>query len=149
MVWLFNFWRHRNAKEEAADSKEERTPATSPSQTEETMQKFTAEELAACDGQNGTAIYISVKGKVYDCTTGGSFYGPGKAYAVFAGKEVSRSLGKMMINDIEANTGWTNLSAEHMQTLDEWVSKFESKYPVIGTFQPDKGFDTRQAQFEP
>ncbi|KAG5490839.1 hypothetical protein JKF63_00961 [Porcisia hertigi] len=108
------------------------------------MRSFTTGDLAPFTGENGVPIYMSVKGIVYDCTSGADFYGPGKSYAVFAGKEVSRCLGKMLISDEEANANWDDLSPEHMQTLDEWAEKFEGKYPVVGRFEPDEDFYTRQ-----
>lgn len=111
--------------------------------------KFTAEELSEFTGVNGKPIYISVKGVVYDCSEAVEFYGEGKPYAVFAGKESSRSLAKMLIDDTEANAGWNNLNESHMKCLDEWVEKYKSKYPVVGTFQPDPGFLVRAQQLEP
>lgn len=112
------------------------------------MTTFTAERLAEYNGENGKPIYISVKGVVYDCTSGAGFYGPGKGYAVFAGREASRPLGKMKISAEEANAGWSNLTPEHLKTLDEWFAKFESKYPVVGKFEPDAEFEARGNCFE-
>eukprot|EP00796_Vickermania_ingenoplastis_P006631 gene6631-4751_t len=97
-------------------------------------------DLAQFDGRGENPIYISVKGIVYDCSTGEDFYGEGKAYAVFAGKEVSRCLAKMIIGDEEANAGWNNLTEEHIDCLNSWIAKYKEKYPVVGTFMPDPGF---------
>ncbi|KAG5464522.1 hypothetical protein LSCM1_00712 [Leishmania martiniquensis] len=113
------------------------------------MRTFTEEELAEFTGESGTSIYMSVKGKVYDCTSGATFYGPGKPYAVFAGKEVSRCLGKMLISDEEANANWDDLTPEHMQSLDEWAAKFDSKYPVVGVFDPSEEYYSRQKKLAP
>ena len=58
--------------------------------------ELTAAQLRAYDGTNPSkTIYVFVRGKVYDVTSGRSFYGPGGAYAIFAGREASRALGKM------------------------------------------------------
>ena len=111
--------------------------------------EFDAETLAQYTGVGDTPIYISVKGTVFDVTSGRDFYGPGKSYNVFAGKEASRCLGKMEINDNEANCSWRNLSEEHMNTLNDWEAKYRSKYPAVGVFKPDPHFEIRGAQLEP
>ncbi|CCW63215.1 unnamed protein product [Phytomonas sp. EM1] len=110
---------------------------------------FTAEQLAHFVGHDGSPIYISVKGNVYDCTTGSNFYGQDGPYKCFAGKEVSRGLAKMILTGEEDNSGWDNLSEQHMSTLNGWVEKFNSKYPVVGTFQPDPEFKSRGEKFDP
>lgn len=148
MSW-WNFWsRSSGAKDDdaaPAPANSANPPDTAADSAD--MRTFTATELAKFTGENGTPVYVSVKGKVYDCTSGAGFYGPGKSYAVFAGKEVSRCLGKMLISDEEANAGWDDLTAEQMQTLNEWDAKFESKYPVVGKFQPGDEFYARQKKF--
>ena len=112
-------------------------------------QEFTVESLAPFNGANDCPIYVSLKCVVYDVSKGKDFYAPGKPYAFFAGKEVSRCLGKMEMDENEANAGWRNLNAEHMQTLDEWVTKYEAKYPVIGTFKTDPHFEIRGMELAP
>ncbi|KPI89367.1 hypothetical protein ABL78_1493 [Leptomonas seymouri] len=148
MGWL-NFWNRSEGAKEGEEEEDDKKGSTKTASPASEMKKFTAKELANFKGENGGPIYVSVKNKVYDCTSGAAFYGPGKAYAVFAGLEVSRCLGKMLISDEEANANWDDLLPDHMQTLNEWADKFESKYPVIGTFEPDDEFYARQKMFTP
>ncbi|CAD2213295.1 Cytochrome b5-like Heme/Steroid binding domain containing protein, putative [Angomonas deanei] len=113
------------------------------------MLSLTKEELAKHDGVSSCTIYISIKGKIYDCSSATDFYAPGEPYGVFAGKDVTRCLAKMMFNDEEANADWANLSEEHLTTLAEWIEKFKSKYPVVGNYVPDADFKQRGAKFQP
>jgi membrane-associated progesterone receptor component len=113
------------------------------------MPRIDAEMLATFDGRNGQPIFISIKNIIYDVSLGSDFYGPGKPYGVFAGKEISRCLGKMQVNDAEANCSWRTLSEEHKETLAEWEAKIRSKYPIAGAFAPDPHFETRGAMLEP
>jgi membrane-associated progesterone receptor component len=112
--------------------------------------QFTIEELAQFDGTGAEGkIYISVRGEVYDVTSGKDFYGPGAGYHVFAGKDATRCLGKMQISDTEANCGWENLSEESQTTLAEWEAKYKTKYPVVGTLVRDSAFLARGAVLPP
>jgi membrane-associated progesterone receptor component len=110
---------------------------------------FTAPELLQFNGAAKPEIYISVKGIVFDVTSGSDFYGPGKSYNKFAGREASRCLGKMQVDDSESNASWLNLNPEHMKTLDEWFDKYSKKYPVVGYFKKDDHFEVRGSQLEP
>lgn len=40
------------------------------------------EELARHDGVSAPTIYLSLRGRVYDVTSGASFYGPGAGYSI-------------------------------------------------------------------
>ncbi len=113
------------------------------------LPRIDAEMLATFNGVKGQPIYISIKNIVYDVSAGSDFYGPGKPYGVFAGKEVSRCLGKMQISDAEANCSWRSLGDEHKETLGEWEAKIRSKYPIAGAFAPDANYETRGAMLEP
>ena len=112
-------------------------------------EEFNAETLAPFTGVDGRAIYVSLKCVVYDVSAGVNFYGPGAPYAFFAGKEVSRCLGKMEMDETEANAGWRNLSEEHMQTLNDWETKYKAKYPVVGTYKTDPHFEIRGMELAP
>jgi len=112
--------------------------------------RLTAEELAKFVGDDAEPrIFISVRGHIFDVTSGRDFYGPGEGYSVFAGREASRALGKMQISAAECNAGWANLSEEHAKTLGEWEAKYKEKYTIVGEFIPDSEFETRGAALEP
>lgn len=113
------------------------------------LREFSAADLGTHKGTDGGAILLSVFGTVYDVSAGKDFYGPGGGYACFAGKEVTRCLGKMTVSDDEANASWTNLNDEHRQTAVEWDVKFKAKYPIIGKFTPDADFEAKGAALEP
>eukprot|EP00003_Mantamonas_plastica_P005633 TRINITY_DN14550_c2_g1_i2.p1 TRINITY_DN14550_c2_g1~~TRINITY_DN14550_c2_g1_i2.p1 ORF type:complete len:183 (-),score=68.69 TRINITY_DN14550_c2_g1_i2:26-574(-) len=93
--------------------------------------EYTAKELEEFTGENGKPIYLAVKGIIYDVSTGAGFYGPGKPYNVFAGKECSRALAKTSTNPIDVNGEIDSLSYSELETLDQWIAKFD-KYPKVG-----------------
>ena len=51
---------------------------------------FTEDELEVYDGVRREAIYLAYGGEVFDVTLGRQFYGPGMAYAKFAGRACTR-----------------------------------------------------------
>ena len=60
---------------------------------------FTASELKQYTGENGMPIYVCIKGVVYDVSSGAGFYGPGKGYSSFAGRDASRALAVMVVQE--------------------------------------------------
>lgn len=58
------------------------------------LRTFTLDDLRQYDGKDGRPIYISIGGKVFDCTMGVSFYGPGGPYEMFAGRDISLAAAK-------------------------------------------------------
>ncbi|CAJ1973629.1 unnamed protein product [Sphenostylis stenocarpa] len=94
---------------------------------------FTAHQLSQYNGSDPSKpIYVALKGTVYDVTTGKSFYGPGGAYAMFAGKDASRALAKMSKNEEDISPSLAGLSDKEIGVLDDWEKKFQAKYPVVG-----------------
>jgi len=60
--------------------------------------------------------------------------GPGGGYAVLAGKDASRALGKMDLSaDAVSNPRVDDLTAKEKETLDSWFARMNAKYPVVGT----------------
>lgn len=94
-------------------------------------QFFTKEELAKYDGKDGNPVYICAKGVVYDVDP--DFYGAGGPYEIMAGKDASRALALVSLDaaDFE-NTSLEGLTAMDLNTLNEWIAKFEAKYTRVG-----------------
>lgn len=91
------------------------------------------DELSKYNGMDPyRPILFAVRGKVYDVTTANGFYGFGGGYHVFAGREIARALGKMAINAAECNDDLSDFTDKQHSTLQEWETKFEEKYTVVG-----------------
>lgn len=96
--------------------------------------ELTAQQLKAYDGSDPSKpIYVAIKGRIFDVTAGNSFYGPGGAYCMFAGKDASRALAKMSKNEEDVTPSLDGLSEKEMGVLNDWEKKFEAKYPIVGT----------------
>nr|CCC90042.1 conserved hypothetical protein [Trypanosoma congolense IL3000] len=94
---------------------------------------FTASELSKHNGEDGSDVYISVKGVVFEVAP--QLYGPGQSYHVYAGREIGRCLAKNDTDGTEINKHWLPHSTEEeLERLEVWMKKFESKYPVVGWF---------------
>lgn len=95
--------------------------------------EFTAQELLRYNGTDPSKpIYVAIKGRVFDVTAGNSFYGPGGAYTMFAGKDASRALAKMSKNEEDVCASLEDLSEKEIGVLNDWEKKFEAKYPIVG-----------------
>jgi len=101
----------------------------------------TKEELAKVahnvpEGYAAAPIYVGAGDKVYDMSFGGvTFYGKGGPYSKFAGKDASRSLAKMSLDDADfENASTSDLTDKQRKVLQDWIKTFEEKklYPVVG-----------------
>ena len=94
---------------------------------------LTTQQLIQYNGSDPSKpIYVAVKGSVFDVTTGKSFYGPGGAYCMFAGKDASRALAKMSKEEGDVTGSLDGLSEKEIGVLNDWETKFVAKYPVVG-----------------
>ncbi|KAK6927668.1 Cytochrome b5-like heme/steroid binding domain [Dillenia turbinata] len=95
--------------------------------------EFTGQDLRSYNGSDSSKpIYIAIKGRVFDVSAGKSFYGPGGAYAMFAGRDASRALAKMSKEEADISASLDGLSEKELGVLADWEKKFEAKYPVVG-----------------
>ncbi len=107
------------------------------------MPPFTAASLSDFDGTNeehANAIYVSLRGLVYDVSAGREFWGLGGVYHSLAGRDVTEALAKRMLNADQLdhrNTLANELSVEEKAALDTHERQFLDKYPVVGRFEAD------------
>ena len=125
-----------------------------PNEFEETQKLMASKPIKKGKGEEpelaedeSDLIFIGVKGVIYNVSP--QWYGPGSPYNVFAGREASRHLGKIIVGSDEANADWTTLSPEHITSLGEWEDRFKSKYTPVGWFVPDADYYERAKQFTP
>ncbi|GLC49197.1 hypothetical protein PLESTB_000192800 [Pleodorina starrii] len=94
---------------------------------------FTADELLAYDGSDAEKpVYIAVKGSVYDVSASREFYGKGGPYEAFAGRECSRALAIMKVDAAECNDNLADCTEKQLKTLEDWITKFNAKYAIVG-----------------
>ncbi|EGG13724.1 cytochrome b5 domain-containing protein [Cavenderia fasciculata] len=96
---------------------------------------YTLEELTKYNGTNGTPIFVSIKGKIYDVSYKSSMYGPGGDYSLFAGHDATTCLAKSSFETKDLNrpiTDTSSFSSDEMESLNGWVSFFDDRYDVVG-----------------
>ncbi|KAK7890644.1 Dihydrodipicolinate synthase [Exophiala xenobiotica] len=103
------------------------------------FQTYTPRTLLKNNGQNNAPVYLAVRGKVYDVTSGRNFYGPGGPYENFAGRDATRGLAcqsfdeDMLTKDLDGPLDpCDDLSAEQLENLKGWIERFDEKYLVVG-----------------
>jgi len=115
----------------SADSRKEGSEKggeTTPREVE--WRPWTLEELSEHTGGDGKRLLLGCKGLVYEVSP--DFYGPGKAYSKFAGKDCSWHLGKVKVGDENANRSWSDLTEKDVKVLDDWEEKYQQKYDCVG-----------------
>ncbi|PIA15574.1 cytochrome b5 [Coemansia reversa NRRL 1564] len=101
--------------------------------------KWTKRDISQYTGAEEKPILIALDGKVYDVTDGRSFYGPGCAYNVFAGRDASRLLATQTFDDglteeeLDAPIDPLNdLTDDDRESLDAYIGLFGVKYQCVG-----------------
>ena len=91
---------------------------------------LTLEELRGYDGSDPSLpIYLAVKGIVFDVTPGAEkFYGPGKSYSKFAGRDITRNTA--MFSTEERDLDRTDFPPAKQKALDSKLSFQLTKVPT-------------------
>lgn len=95
---------------------------------------FTPRTLLPNNGKDGQPVYLAVKGKVYDVTSGRNFYGPGGPYENFAGRDATRGLAcqsfdeEMLTKNLDGPLDdCKDLGPEQLENLQGWIERFDEK----------------------
>ncbi|KAM3432860.1 hypothetical protein NHJ13734_006711 [Beauveria thailandica] len=109
---------------------------------------YTPRTLLPFNGQDGSPVYMAVRGRVFDVSSGRNFYGPGGPYANFAGRDASRGLAShsfdedMLTKDLDGPLDpLQDLDAEQTEALEGWEARFSEKYEVVGRLVSVTDFD--------
>ena len=97
-------------------------------------------ELEDGDGTDGAPIYVALRGRVYDVSSAGAkFYGPGKAYHHFVGRDASRAFATGCRAAECVSADLDGLSPSQLRELDRWMEMYEThdKYTFVGTLVED------------
>ncbi|KAK5044862.1 hypothetical protein LTR84_010400 [Exophiala bonariae] len=100
---------------------------------------FTPRTLLPNNGTENQPVYLAVRGKVYDVTSGRNFYGPGGPYENFAGRDATRGLAcqsfdeEMLTKNLDGPLDdCSDLTEEQLDNLKGWIERFDEKYLVVG-----------------
>ena len=65
------------------------------------------------------AVYLALRGVVFDVSAGAAFYGPGGAYHCFAGREAGRALARSSLDEGDVARGGElgDLGGDELETL--------------------------------
>eukprot|EP01083_Nonionella_stella_P154718 498916_1 len=98
--------------------------------------KLTLDQISSFNGENDSRILCSVCGRIFDLTKGRDFYGhPDGPYNCFTGADASYMLGAMSLDPTHRNKKDFEQDGDHIITLSDWISRFRSKYPIVGRLE--------------
>mmetsp|Transcript_29599 Transcript_29599/g.62215 ORF Transcript_29599/g.62215 Transcript_29599/m.62215 type:complete len:224 (-) Transcript_29599:47-718(-) len=111
----------------------------------ENRMTVTREQLEEMDGYDGAPLYLSIKGRVYDVSAGAKFYGEGKEYHDWIGKDASRSFGMGCRGGLDRmgreclSESLEGLNEKELKEIDRWVELYEThdKYTFVGYLVDD------------
>jgi membrane-associated progesterone receptor component len=96
---------------------------------------MTLDQLSQYRGQDGSRILLSICGRIFDLTKGRDYYGVDGPYHCFTGADASFMLGAMSLTAEDRNKKAFEQDGDHQITLSDWISRFRTKYPIVGRLQ--------------
>ncbi|CAD8133928.1 unnamed protein product [Paramecium pentaurelia] len=102
------------------------------------LKLMTLKDVKQNNGQGGKNVFVAIKNFVFDVTSSDS-YKPDGPYGVFAGHDISISLGKMNISEEFLDMyGTVTQPEDEIANMNSWFSYFYTRYPVIGRLDDKK-----------
>lgn len=100
---------------------------------------MTHEELRKYDGKDGRPIYIGILNDVFDCSAGDKFYGPGGAYEVFAGRDITLAAAKFSTEEkYLEDHNIENITHAERDSLRHYFNVLAGKYIPVGRLDKKK-----------
>jgi predicted heme/steroid binding protein len=94
--------------------------------------RLSLKQLRAFDGQNGP-VYVSLRGRILDVSSSKESYGPGGAYGIFGGRDVTKSLAMMDLSETALDQpGYVPETEAGKKSLEKWWKNLSEKYPEVG-----------------
>lgn len=133
------------------DPMEDLLLTTAEDEDESNLATYTKAELFEFgDGVDARPILISLFGRIYDVSAGAKFYGPGKPYADFAGRDVTYSLCTACRTPDCMDMTAEGLDDKLLSEGKRWLSFFHlhDKYPLVGKLESDHLADLMKKMVE-
>ena len=91
------------------------------------------------DGVDGAPVYVALRGRVYDVSAGKKFYGVGKPYHHFVGRDASRAFATGCRAEECVSADLDGLNPSQLREPDRWMEMYEThdKYTFVGTLVED------------
>jgi hypothetical protein len=94
----------------------------------------TPDELGLKTGEDGSAVWLSILGDIYDVTNGKSFYGKGRSYGAFAGRDCTVCFVSGVFTAEEATKSTDELTDALLPGILDWAKFYAThkNYKFIG-----------------
>jgi len=101
----------------------------------ESTTTMTKEELAEYRGEDGSPLYLAIKGRIYDVSANEHFYGEDGKYHLFTGVDATRAFATGCLKDECVSSSMEGLTSEEMKQVENWIELYEThdQYTFIGT----------------
>jgi len=105
----------------------------------------TREELERKTGEDGSEIWLSVMGEVYDVTAGKSFYGKGKSYGAFSGTDCTVCFVSGLFTADEAAKHTDEISDAMIPGVLDWTGFYAThrSYNFVGYLVDPRFYDEK------
>jgi hypothetical protein len=118
--------------------------AAAPVATVASIRLVTREELAKQVGvEEGSAIWLSVLGEVYDVTTGRDYYAAGSSYGSFSGTDCSVCFVSGVFTKEEGDKDMDQIPTNQLPALMDWRNFYagHQTYKFVGYLLDDRFYD--------
>eukprot|EP00471_Norrisiella_sphaerica_P000116 CAMPEP_0184481398 /NCGR_PEP_ID=MMETSP0113_2-20130426/2945_1 /TAXON_ID=91329 /ORGANISM="Norrisiella sphaerica, Strain BC52" /LENGTH=162 /DNA_ID=CAMNT_0026860505 /DNA_START=150 /DNA_END=635 /DNA_ORIENTATION=+ len=135
-ILIIRSWYHSYLAEKEEERRvraEERREKLKSANRKKMYKDMTTKELRKFNGENDMPIFLAARDIIFDVTTNADSYGPDGGYGIFAGRDASRGLGKMSLEEEDVEECHIkDFSTYEIETLDQWIRMFLHKYKIVG-----------------